>query len=247
MESAICLRYCPFPYGYSKGFEGTRPSRFHLRLNHATPLCVPQFSTSRRSPDTRSFSHANCMLERFSDPSENEASGNKILRGVTGASLVLACVVGLFSFSAKMNPKFATAYAQSYPFSNTNQGRVVIESLLRIKTDAAKLSSNWKQISSKFGDKEPDKASIVNLKLFAISQSESLEGRNALNMLKKQYGLSYTNNWEEAYRNLGVALIEVYIVQGNFEEARKTLNEQIDKLLKENDKESTQKVSEFHP
>ena len=117
MESAICLRHCPFPYG-SKGFQGARPSRFHhLKINHATPLSLPQISTTRSSV-TRSFGHANCMLERFSSvPSENEGSGNKILRGVTLSSLVLTCVLGLFSFGGKnMNPKLTTAYGNGLEF-----------------------------------------------------------------------------------------------------------------------------------
>ncbi|KAL2343656.1 hypothetical protein Fmac_004941 [Flemingia macrophylla] len=127
MESAICLRYRPFPY-VSKGFEGAsaRPSRFHLRFNHATPVSLPHFSTPR-GPITRSFRHATCMLERFSEPSHNnKGSGNKILRGMTGASLVLACVLGLLNFSGKVNTKFTTAYADStskfgFPFSSPDK------------------------------------------------------------------------------------------------------------------------------
>jgi len=140
MESAISLRYCPFPYS-SKGFQGAGSTRFHLRFNHAKPLCAPQFSSTRH-PVTRSVGHANCILGRFSQPSQNEGRGSKFLRGVTGASLVLACVLGLFNF--KMNPKLTTAHAcdkfsmlgEVDPSEVEGQGRIALKSLLKTMDDA---------------------------------------------------------------------------------------------------------------
>lgn len=163
MESAICLRYCPFPYG-SKGLQAARPSRFHLKFNHATPFYVPQFSTTTH-PVTRSIKHATCMLERFSVPSENERkSGNKILRGVTAVSLVLACVLGLFNFRGKMNPKFNTAYAsqRSYDlFKVDADGRSALGSLLEIMSKPES-SIDRNQTPS---NKVPDENYVNNLKV----------------------------------------------------------------------------------
>ncbi|KAK8472393.1 hypothetical protein PHAVU_002G193400 [Phaseolus vulgaris] len=238
MESAISLRYCPFPYS-SKGFQGAGSTRFHLRFNHATPLCAPQFSTTRH-PVTRSSGHANCILGRFSQPSsQNEGRGSKILRGVTGASLVLACVLGLFNF--KMNPKLITAHAcqQSGKFDSSmldGRGKTALESLLKIKEDAEDAEDDATHqneiIPSKFSDDRPSKEQVNTLKSIAIGQSKSDNGGKALKTLKEQYEKCKKNNYPEEVQNLGVALVEVFIIQEKLEEARTVLGEQMDELLR---------------
>lgn len=133
MEYAIGLRCYPLPnppsrlsFG-SKGYEDARGSRFGHRFNHAT-LCLTRISTSH--PVARPFRHGNCTLNSFSMPSKNieEKSDNKILRGVTRVSLVLSCILGLFNFSSKMNPKLNTAYAFQPIIAG---GEVAFESLWR--------------------------------------------------------------------------------------------------------------------
>lgn len=59
------------------------------------------------------------MLEGFCEgakSSTNDENGKKIMRGMTRVSLVLACVLGAFSLSGKMNPKSHLAYA-SWPWN----------------------------------------------------------------------------------------------------------------------------------
>lgn len=175
MESAISLRYCPFPYS-SKGFQSAASIGFHLRLNHATPLSAPQFSATRHQV-TRSVWHANCTFERFSQPTQKEERGSEILRGVTGASLVLACVLGLFNF--KMNPKLTTAHASSsssFPSSGhynssmfenevDGKGRDALESLLKIMKDAQVHENEI--IPSQFNeDRGPSGEEVNTLKVF---------------------------------------------------------------------------------
>ncbi|TKY59665.1 hypothetical protein E2542_SST16757 [Spatholobus suberectus] len=246
MESAICLRYYPFPYG-SKGVQGARPSRFHLRFNHATPLCVPHLSTTR-SPVARSFRHATCMLERFSAPSQNERSGNKILRGVTGVSLVLACVLGLFNFSGKMNPKFTTAYAGNFDSSKfsriENPRKAALEELLEM------INANYENI------KERDQSNnIDDLKMLAIVQSKSGNKEDkALKILEKRYNDCKKNpslpkeSESELEQNLAMALAEVYMFQ-EIRKARELLDEQIDNELeseKLNPEEKYDRLSQLY-
>ncbi|CAJ1935772.1 unnamed protein product [Sphenostylis stenocarpa] len=239
METAISLRYCPFPYT-SKGFQGAGSGRFHLRFNHAAPLSAPQFSTTRY-PVSRSVRHANCIFERFSQPSHNEGRGSKILRGVTGASLMLACVLGLFNF--KMNPKLTTAHARfSYGDPNTSyfkhdeykvegQGRFAVKSLLETMTDSKAATIQNQEIPTKFDDRGPSGYDVKILKLIAIGQSQSEKGRKALKTLIDQYGECMNKN-PEAEGYLAVALVEVYFFQNNLEDARKILEQQIDALLR---------------
>lgn len=84
------------------------------------------------------------MLNSFlSEPSKNIKEGSttsdnyKSLRGVTGVSLVLACILGLFNFSSssKMNPKFNMAYASPPPPPPPiiiAGGEVAVESLFKL-------------------------------------------------------------------------------------------------------------------
>lgn len=175
MESAISLRYCPFPYS-SKGFQSAGSIRFHLRLNHATSLCAPQFCGTRY-PVTRSVGHANCSVGRFSEPSQKEGRGSKILRGVKGASLVLACVLGLFNL--KMNPKLITAHASS-SFPNFNspmsesevdpsnvegKGRDALKSLLKTVKDAEVETYQNEIIPSRFSKLGPSAEEVNTLKV----------------------------------------------------------------------------------
>ncbi|XP_017406000.1 uncharacterized protein LOC108319397 isoform X2 [Vigna angularis] len=241
MESAISLRYCPFPYS-SKGFQSASSNRFHLRLNHATPLCAPQFSATRH-PVTRSVWHANCTFERFSQPTQKEGRGSKILRGVTGASLVLACVLGLFNF--KMNPKLTTAHASSYEDFNSSmsenefdpshvegKGRDALKSLLKIMKDAQVKTHENEIIPSQFNKYGPSQEQVNTLKCIAIRESKSQKGREALKKLQEQYINCKNNNLREQEQYLGVALVEVFLLlQENLEEARKILDDQIIQLL----------------
>ncbi|KHN25900.1 uncharacterized protein LOC114412673 [Glycine soja] len=231
MESAICLRHCPFPYG-SKGFQGARPSRFHhLKINHATPLSLPQIFTTRSSV-TRSFGHVNCMLERFiSMPSENEGSGNRILRGVAAASLVLTCVLGLFSFSGKnMNPKLTTAYGNGLEFPISKpQGRFALKSLLEIPKDE-ELADTQNKMRSNFSVRGPSQQEVKNLKWLAIGLSSQSPDRRreAQKTLEEQYNCESG----EPEQNLELAMVELLMFQGEFDKARDRLDDIIRKISK---------------
>ncbi|XP_014508302.1 uncharacterized protein LOC106767861 isoform X1 [Vigna radiata var. radiata] len=258
MESAISLRYCPFPYS-SKGFQSAASIGFHLRLNHATPLSAPQFSATRHQV-TRSVWHANCTFERFSQPTQKEERGSEILRGVTGASLVLACVLGLFNF--KMNPKLTTAHASSsssFPSSGhynssmfenevDGKGRDALESLLKIMKDAQVHENEI--IPSQFNeDRGPSGEEVNTLKCIAIRESKSPKGREALKKLQEQYIKCKNDDLRQAQEYLGVALVEVLLLlQENLEEARKILDHQIIYLLQTESKNiSAKKANKLTP
>ncbi|KAK7359620.1 hypothetical protein VNO77_01582 [Canavalia gladiata] len=238
MESTISQCYCaPLNLSYgSKLSQYARPSNFHLRFNHATSLCLPNFSITRHQI-ARPFRHANCMLETFSLPSENEGSDNKVLRGVTQVSLVLACVIGLFNFSSKMNPKITTAYAcdpssttekigKNYDLSmiqNTNKGRVVVGELLKMLNEAEE-STEANQSLPKFDQQAPSVADIDAFKMIAMRLPEPEIRARALEKLQRQYNKTQNDQSKEKLR---FSLAEFLIFQENFEEARKWLDEQI--------------------
>ncbi|KAK7319272.1 hypothetical protein RJT34_03991 [Clitoria ternatea] len=243
MESAIGLSHYPHPSVPLR----LSNARFHLRFNHAiaTPLSLPQFSTITH-PIAPSFRHANCMLDRFSVPSKNERSDHKskILRGVTRVSLVLACVLGIFNFSSKMNPKFNTPLALAQPsFSQEElslisapKGKVALRSLLEmINADY----SNDQTLAVFKG--EPSKPQIHALKMRAIGLSKRGKGSRALEILQDAYDKKKNSKVEQ---DLEMALTELYLFQMNFEDARERLDEQIDKLIMEQQKYKFGKLPE---
>lgn len=112
MDSAICLCYSPLPAAprrLSSSVRAATPgaSSIHLSLSHGS-LCLSR--SSKHHQISRPL-HINCMLDRFSEGSKKEEKDNKIVRGMKGVSLALACVLGAFNLISKMNPKSNVAYA----------------------------------------------------------------------------------------------------------------------------------------
>lgn len=167
MESAIRLCYSSLPSAplrrLSNGAKGSAcasSATFHHTLNHAS-LFASHFPKLHPIA-TRSFHHANCMPDRlFSVPSKNdgESDNSKVLRGMTGISLVLACVLGLFNFNSKMNPMFKAAYAStSFP-----GGMAALQSLLQ--TINAEKPSKSNQARPRYGFAEPSGEEVKALKV----------------------------------------------------------------------------------
>ena len=113
MASAIRLCYGPIPANHPRLASGTigvapRPSRVHLGLGQPSHFLS---NYSKNWQVARPVRCVNCTLGNSSLPSKNEENENKIMRGMTGISLVLACVLGVFSFKVMINSKSAMAYA----------------------------------------------------------------------------------------------------------------------------------------
>ncbi|KAK7260467.1 hypothetical protein RIF29_26533 [Crotalaria pallida] len=268
MEYAIRLCYTPLPRAPPRLFHGSigssypRTSRIHLKFNHAiaTTHHVSHFSTLHQV-SARSFGGANCMLnsnKSSSMPSENEESnGNKTMRGVTGASLALACVVGLFNLSSKLNPKLSTAYASwlSSPTTSTTVSsrgapnialpgsNDALESLIRDMINVDHSNQTCPKIDP---DRGPDDNTIHDLKVYAVSRSKygsSKDKDEARKLLEDAY-----NKYKDEYAGLGLGLawVELLIIQGNFKEASDRLHHILAIDQGRFSSDDPNKVSELH-
>ncbi|CAL0324782.1 unnamed protein product [Lupinus luteus] len=255
MESAIRLRYSSLPSAPLRQFHGAnesyyaRASRIHLEFNRAATLRLSHLSV--RHEVTGSFGRVNCVLNNKSYiPSENEEnSDNKILRGVSAASLALACVVGLFSLSTKLNPKFNTAYAYSFRFPHKNVSADVNIASLSYGSKNA-LDSLWNMINTDHKkqecpdiDREPDEDTVHSLKVHAVGLSKSGEKDKAAKLLEDTYN-KYKNNSTGV--NLGLAWVELLIFQGNFEKARDELHNIISYYIEVKSDEPKQLLKKYN-
>ncbi|KAI4298270.1 hypothetical protein L6164_031848 [Bauhinia variegata] len=245
MESAISLRYTPWPtptatFRLSSRSIGVRASRsVHLSLSHASlPHC------SLRHQAAHVSGRVNCMLdenERFSVPSKKEGRDNNVIRGMTGLSLVMACVVGVFNFSNKMNPKLITAYASFFrpnnPVQTSSETRYPVVQFDRAEFALASVLEMVKHTNSQ-GQTQPQiksfsKDEIDRLKLYAAGQTKSQNPDEAYQILKKEYEKlkKQREGGPEQKQNLEMAMIEILILQGKYEEAQKLLDSRIDKII----------------
>lgn len=162
---AIHLPSPPIHLSYSsKRYEDTiaRGSKFNLKFNHAT-LSFPQFTTSHQF--SRSFRHANCIINNsFSVPNSKniEGSDNKILRGMSGLSLVLGCILGIFNFSSMMNSKFNMAYAFDLPKMILAGGENSFDSLWKtINVEGVETNPKFDPHQASVDDKKVNFSSFV--------------------------------------------------------------------------------------
>ncbi|CAJ2677899.1 unnamed protein product [Trifolium pratense] len=226
---AIHLSSSPIPtLSYSsKRYENsiTRGSKFNLKFNHATYF-QPQFTTSHKV--THSISHVNCMINNFSMPNSknSEGSDNKILRGINGTSLVLGCILGMFNFSSMMmNSKFNMAYAAHFPPKMILVGGEI------------SFDSMWKTINADAMESDPGEDSPDNKKMHALylrkcGKKHAIE--NMVKELKEDYK-KYKDDPDTEYY-VRKALIELLLIQGNFEDVRTLLDQEIDNHLRKDSK-----------
>ncbi|AES90701.2 hypothetical protein MtrunA17_Chr4g0052241 [Medicago truncatula] len=227
------LRSPPLHLSYgSKRYEdaSARGSKFHLKFNHAT-LNFPQFSASHQF--ARSFGHANCMINNsFSVPNSKniEGSENKNLRGMSGVSLVLGCILGIINFSGMMNPKISMAL----PFDPTNIGRGVntFDSLWNT------INAEGVELNPKL---DPNETLVDKKKMHALYLRNRGKKREEVEMVEKLKD-EYTKSKEddparEPY--LRKAVFELLLIQGRFDEACKLLDSDIDTLLDDESDKNT--------
>ncbi|CAK8578184.1 unnamed protein product [Lathyrus sativus] len=223
---ALTLQCSPIlsPLSYSsKSYENRK---FHLRLNQTT-LCIPRVTTSHNV--TRSISHANCMHNSFSVPNSKtiEKSDNNILRGINGVSIVLGCILGMFNFNSKMmNSKFNTAYA------------IIDPNVEPLSGGASSFGSLWNSMNAELIDSDikfnspptPDNRKKHALYLRKTGKRDKVEEK--LNELRTEY-MNSKDEYSTIYieRSVRSSFMELLLIQGHFEEARKLLDDEIDNLV----------------
>ncbi|KAL5054714.1 hypothetical protein RYX36_035396 [Vicia faba] len=210
----------PFSYA-SKSYEN---KKIHVRFNQTT-LCFPQCTINHNL--TRSISHANCMSSNsFSVPNSKniETSDNNILRGINGVSIVLGCILGMFNFNSKMmNSKFNNAYAINPNVESFSGGERSFNSLWN--------SMNAELIESEIKFNSPP--TVDNKKKHALylrkcGKKDKVEEK--LNELKSEY-IKSKDEYSAIERSVRLSLMELLLIQGHFDEARKFLDEEIDILV----------------
>ncbi|KAK4271836.1 hypothetical protein QN277_020469 [Acacia crassicarpa] len=190
-------------------------SRVHVNLLNHGSLSVSQ--CCKRSQLVSRPLYVKRALERFSEgPKMKEENGkkmmkNNIMRGVGTASLVMACVLGSFTLSGKMNLKPNIAYAAWY--YQVKEGSVT-GPLKKLMT-----RGSFKR------EREPDGNEIEALKLYAMAVSKD-DPKGAQEILSKE-----RENWDgEANEKLLLALVELLVYQGEHEEAKKKIDELLEAI-----------------
>ena len=107
MESTLLLRNAPLPsvplqrISSPVNLSAARVTVPNFGLNHSTLSLV---NNSYPRPLRHDFSPIVCAVNNFSIHSTNDEGDNKIVRGSVGASLVMACVLGIISCGCWMSP-----------------------------------------------------------------------------------------------------------------------------------------------
>ena len=145
MESTLFLRNAPLPsvplqrISSPVNLSAARVTVPNFSLNHLTLSLV---NNSLPRPLRHDFSPIVCALNKFSKHSTNDEGDNKIVRGSVGASLVMACVLGIISCGCWMSPianaippwssnnsSRQTVAADSQKYKQTRQNRPDVEAL----------------------------------------------------------------------------------------------------------------------
>ncbi|KAB1221321.1 hypothetical protein CJ030_MR2G005634 [Morella rubra] len=229
MESTLCLRYGPLP---------TLP--LHIpSLVRSARVTKPQFSFSHSSlslsipnrSSYRSLGHAFRSVvganNRFPALSTNDESDNKIVRGTVGASLALASVLAIVSCGCTMNPKGIAGTPKNLQRSSSTKaarstiypkgGKAALKSLLDMTVYlASSLPMPAKMPSKPRQSKLLSGEDVEDLKVEAMSLMKSGHGDEAVKRLKKTYG---DCEGSESLFKVGMALVEVLICLGKYEEA----------------------------
>ena len=125
MESTLFLRNAPLPsvplqrISSPVNLSAARVTVPNFSLNHLTLSLV---NNSLPRPLRHDFSPIVCAVNKFSTHSTNDEGDNKIVRGSVGASLVMACVLGIISCGCWMSP-IANAIP---PWSSSNSSRQTV-------------------------------------------------------------------------------------------------------------------------
>nr|POE97572.1 hypothetical protein CFP56_17091 [Quercus suber] len=203
MESTLFLRSSPLaslPIRISSPLSATRLTNPNFSSNHSS-LSLPNSSYQR--PLRHAFSPIVCAVNRFPTPSTNDESDSKIVRGTVGASLVLACVVGIISCGCMMSPK-ANAISPSKPQA--------------LSTPTLMLKPADTVVESK---KKPP--NVESFKRQAKMLAKCGRDEEVLKPLRKALKDIETRDSEYGEPNYQVemALVEVLIYLGRYEEAIK--------------------------
>ncbi|KAK8612863.1 hypothetical protein V6N13_092967 [Hibiscus sabdariffa] len=232
MEAALCLGHGPM-LSISHRMPPGMITTLRFGFNHSF-VSVSKGSMTNHRRCHRFCSQGPLALDRSnSSMPSNEKGGAKAVRGAVGASLALACTLGIITCGCKMNIKAMAGPKQQVYQKSPSLPRnvppmpprkVALKSLLDVTVDlASKDGRSARGVSSGSGShfpgwqSAPSKYQVDQLKKVAVSLMKRGQPEDALHMLNEQY-MKYKSEPESAYE-ISLALVEILITQGKYEEA----------------------------
>ncbi|KDP37975.1 hypothetical protein JCGZ_04618 [Jatropha curcas] len=163
---------------------------------------------------------------RAQERSRNDRKDNKkTAQGRAGASIALACVLGIIGSSLKMNPKAiagprelyqkAPQSAVAYPLG----GRSALKSLLDVNVCLASSKLEPPTATTQLPSRPSTEQVNDLIKMEAVRLMKYGKPKDAVLFLQDAYNL-YKHDPEPAY-NVEMALVEILICQGKYKEALK--------------------------
>ncbi|TYH67316.1 hypothetical protein ES332_D06G180800v1 [Gossypium tomentosum] len=229
MEAALCLAYGPLPSISLRTVPAS--TRLHFGFNPSFLLVSSGFITNHRQC-RRFYGPGPLALDRSNSSmaSANENGGAKVVRGAVGASLALACALGIIGCGCKMNfkaiagPKPVYRKAPSFEhIAPPAPRKMALKSLLDVTVNLA--SKEGRRARDSPGSQipgprpsSPSKDQIDQLKKEAVSLMKRGLPEEALYMLKNEYK-KYEMSEPEAAYYMNMVLVEILISQGKYEEA----------------------------
>ena len=178
MESTLHLRYGSLPslpLRISSPLSAARiPNKPNFTPNH---LSLPLTNSPYPRPLKHALSPIVCAINRSpTPPSMNDDGDNKIARGTVGASLVLACVLGIIGCGCKMNnakahastlrnqPKKPVQVVQS-PMFYPKGAKAALESLLNTTVYLSSRLGDTSKFKKWTSAKRPSASDVESIKV----------------------------------------------------------------------------------
>ncbi|BFG28110.1 hypothetical protein CerSpe_143840 [Prunus speciosa] len=216
MDSALCSQYGALCVPSTMNV--TRVPRLLPNFNSPSSLSLSSLCSTHHAVSGHAFSPVISALNKPSTPSANDKDDKKlIVRGMGGASVVLACVLGIMSCNYKFTPR-ALADAGKQGIVYPESAKDVLQSLLMVNQNVA--SSKYKYFPKKLKlPPEPSKIDCDHLKIQAAGLIKAGKGDEAERQLKNIYNDVVTGQKSESAYHVQMALVAILIFQGKYQEA----------------------------
>lgn len=183
MDSALCLQYgalcVPSP------MRVTRVPRLLPNFNNPSPISLSSLCSTHRAMSGHAFSPVISALNKPSTPSTNDKDDKKlIVRGIGGASVVLACVLGIMNCNYKFTPRAIAGVRDPYQTSRSSvkqdilypkSAKDVLQSLLMVNENVASSKTsilpNFKNLKS---PPEPSIKDCQDLTVYSFIHTHSV-------------------------------------------------------------------------
>ncbi|KAF5752740.1 hypothetical protein HS088_TW01G00657 [Tripterygium wilfordii] len=225
MDYALCATYGHLsmkPLCFPSTLRTT--TKLEFNLSHSSHLLYSGFT--KHLPATKPvMSPVIRAVDKSASPSSDDKLGSKILRGAVGASLVLACAIGVFSYSRNLKPN-AIAGPPTWgskgptvePRTQILGARYALNSFLEVSRNFASSEAQPLKEATTLPDM-PSTADIRYLKTEAVRIIKSGETKKAMDLLEEAYEKCKTKDIAEQKYEADIAIVEILIIQGKYKDA----------------------------